>query len=568
MDYQVIVVGSEPEGISAAVAAAEMGARTMLITADLRLGGLFVLGELNVLDLRTQPFNYQRGLFERWWRRVGQGSAFDVGVAERAFEAMLAEADVTVLTGEITEPVLDASGRVTGVRFGDTVAAARQIIDATADMDFAAAAGAGFTTGFEAFNYPERMADTLVFAIEGVDWATLRHEIEQRGRTYARIDQRVAWGSFGGVPTEYRPVEPGLRLRGLNLGRQDDGTVLVNALLIYGVDPFDPQSRQEALAKGSREAERIVAYFAETLPGFSAARFGGVAERLYIRESRHLEAHCTLRVDDVLDHVVTELDVAAGGYPLDVQTLTPHDNGFVYGRPDIYGVQLCVTVPAGPTSLWVVGRAAGFDPLAASSARVVPFGMALAEAVGVAAAFAANLNLTPSELLAETTLTTTVRQTLTARGAFLPDVTNRNPAGSIDHPHYLPYRTLLARGLAVGGYNNDPRLDEPGSTLSFIYLLSNVGQRFLASDQLGSELLDRYGEASGPLTPEVALAIAFEAGCLIRGCPSRGGWPGLVRAGLAPEGFAPESQLTRGEMYALAALFAQLGSEGDEASPR
>ena len=451
MDYQVIVVGSEPEGISAAVAAAEMGARTMLITTDLRLGGLFVLGELNVLDLRTQPFNYQRGLFERWWRRVGQGSAFDVGVAERAFEAMLAEADVTVLTGEITEPVLDASGRVTGVRFGDTVAAARQIIDATADMDFAAAAGAGFTTGFEAFNYPERMADTLVFAIEGVDWATLRHEIEQRGRTYARIDQRVAWGKLWGVPTEYRPVEPGLRLRGLNLGRQDDGTVLVNALLNLRGRPLRSTKQTRSARQrqqGGRAHRRL---FRGNLARVFSRRFGGIAERLYIRESRHLEARCTLRVDDVLDHVVTELDVAAGGYPLDVQTLTPHDNGFVYGQPDIYGVQLCVTVPAGPTSLWVVGRAAGFDPLAASSARVVPFGMALAEAVGVAAAFAANLNLTPSELLAETTLTTTVRQTLTARGAFLPDVTNRNPR-RIDRSPPLSPLPHAARPRFGGGW--------------------------------------------------------------------------------------------------------------------
>ena len=82
-------------------------------------------------------------------------------------------------------------------------------------------------------------------------------------------------------------------------------------------------------------------------------------------------------------------DVVAGNYPLDVQTPTPADDGYVYGVPDVYGARLCVALPEGPDNLWVVGKTAGYDPLAAASARVVPFGMALGEAVGVAAAGAA-----------------------------------------------------------------------------------------------------------------------------------------------------------------------------------
>ncbi|HLV13424.1 MAG TPA: FAD-dependent oxidoreductase, partial [Trueperaceae bacterium] len=68
LGVDVLVYGSEPEAIAAAVAAAEEGARTLLVTPDDRLGGLFVLGELNVLDLKTQPHDFQLGLFDRWWR--------------------------------------------------------------------------------------------------------------------------------------------------------------------------------------------------------------------------------------------------------------------------------------------------------------------------------------------------------------------------------------------------------------------------------------------------------------------------------------------------------------------
>src|SRR5690606_6312480 len=120
LGVDVLVYGSEPEAISAAVAAAEEGARVALVTPDQRLGGLFVLGELNVLDLKTQPRDYQLGLFDRWWRRVGRREAFDVERAEAAFEALVVEAGVTVYRA-VTDPrpLLVAPGAVAGIEFAD-----------------------------------------------------------------------------------------------------------------------------------------------------------------------------------------------------------------------------------------------------------------------------------------------------------------------------------------------------------------------------------------------------------------------------------------------------------------
>jgi len=343
--FDVAVVGSEPEGIIAAVAAVEEGASTLLVTPDDRLGGLFVEGMMNSLDLRTQPELYQRGLFEAWWNRVGRGSSFDVERAAWAFERMLAEAGVTVLLNAKSVAPSISGDQVVGVRLADARLRAAHVIDATSEADFAAAAGASFTFGFESIGLNERMADTLVFRIDGVDWEGLKRGIQERGGPqYAQMDERAAWGHFGRYPAAYEAKEPGIRLRGLNLGLQDDGSVLVNALLIYGVTPFDAQSIAEGKARAAREAARVVEYLRE-LPGFEDAHLGGVAESLYVRETRHLEALCQLTVDDVLDNAVTKWDVAAGGYPLDVQTLTPQDDGFVFGVPDVYGVQLCVSVP-------------------------------------------------------------------------------------------------------------------------------------------------------------------------------------------------------------------------------
>ncbi|MCY4354459.1 MAG: FAD-dependent oxidoreductase [Truepera sp.] len=561
-DYEVIVVGSEPEAISAAIAAAESGAKTLLVSEDRRLGGLFVEAMLNVLDLRTRPFVYQRGIFERWWQRVGRGMSFDVREAEEAFAAMLATAGVEVrLASPTIRLELVEEGRVGGVRVGTVYHSAAQVIDGTGEMSAAAEAGAGFSVGFGSFGVDVRMVDTLVFRIAGVDWSALRKGIAERGPGYAHADESVAWGHFGGYPVAYEASDPDLRLRGLNLGRQRDGTVLVNALLIYGLDPFDPSSLADGRSRAAREAELITAYLAQEIPGFEAARLAGFADRLYLRETRHLEAVCTLEVDDLLDNRVTDLDVAAGGYPLDVQPLTPFDSGFVFGAPDIYGVRLCVAVPADLDGVWVVGKAAGFDPLAAASARVVPFGMAVAEAVGVAAAKGALEGRDPRSLVADIEAQQEIRATLTRRGALLPPLEARAPTGPYQHPHYDAYRLLLSRGLATGGYNNDPKLDAPMTALNYLYLLSNVGTRFLGDDSLGPALLEAYGSSLGPLTPELALEFTEAATCLVSGCPLPPTRERLHELGVVPPGLQLSNPLTRGQMYRLAAGVARLAPD-------
>ncbi len=554
-DYDVIVVGSEPEGVTAAVAAAQEGARTLLVSEDARVGGLFVLGQMNSLDLRTQP-TYQQGLFLDWWARVGRGGSFDVREAESAFVEMLSEAGVALQLGAEVDPVLE-NQRVTGVQINGKRVSASQIIDATAEADLNAAAGAPFTLGFASLGLNERMADTLVFQIDGVDWNALKWGVRARGKSYAVVDDYVAWGHFGGYPAAYEAQEAGLRLRGLNLGKQADGSVLVNALLIYGVNPFDSESVTEGFARAEREAPRIIAYLKNELPGFENARFGGVADRLYIRETRHIETRCTLTVDDVLGNVVTDEDVVAGGYPLDVQTLTPFDNGYVYGTPEVYGAKLCVSIPQGVEGLWVVGKAAGYDPLAASSARVVPFGMALGEAVGVAAARAAERDLTPAAFAEEVGEVQALRERLEERGAYLAEVRERTPSGPTSHEFYEAYRTLRGRGLALGGYENEPNLSAEMSALGYLYLLSNVGQRFLGDEALGQTLLSSFGTPPGALTPQLALEMTAQAACEVGLCLE----PNWSHYGFAPERFANEDTLTRGEAYALAAWVAQLKGE-------
>ena len=402
------------------------------------------------------------------------------------------------------------------------------------------------------------MADTLVFRIDGVDWDALRAEARRRGSGWARVDDAVAWGDFGGVPAAYPASSPDLRLRGLNLGRDGSGGVWVNALLIHGVDPFDPASRARARERAATEADRVVRWLAPRLPGFGSARLGAVAERLYVRETRHLNALCVLDADHLLDHRSGPFDVAVGGYPLDLQSLTPSDRGFVFGTPERYGVPLCVSVPAdGPDGAWGVGRSIGYDPVAHASARVVPLGMAVAEGVGVAAARAAVRAEPVRDLARDADFVAGVRDELRARGAYLPDPVARPPVGPTEHPHHRAYRRMLSRGLALGGYGNDPALDAPVPSLSLVYLTAEVATRFGFRNDVATVLLSGYGGLQGLALASQAALVQHAAACrLDLPCPEVADPASLAAVGLWPEGVPREGPLNRGESYAIAAALA------------
>jgi hypothetical protein len=275
-----------------------------------------------------------------------------------------------------------------------------------------------------------------------------------------------------------------------------------------------------------------------------------------------------LDADHLLDHLTGPFDVALGGYPLDVQSLTPDDDGFVFGTPEAYGVPLCVTVPRhGPRGLWAVGRSVGYDPLAHASARVVPLGMAVAEAVGVAAARLADRDAPdPRRTARDEAFLAELRATLRGRGAYLPAPRVRPPAGPHEHPHFGAFRTMLSRGLAVGGYDNEPRLDAEIPLVAHLYLLANVGHRFAFAPDVARALVAAYGGLRGPADAARVATLHHAAACRLgRPCPDAATPTALAAAGLWPDGVRRHGPLTRGESYALAARLARPG--GDARTP-
>ncbi|MCD5407244.1 MAG: FAD-dependent oxidoreductase [Desulfotomaculum sp.] len=109
--YDLIVVGSDPEGIAAAVSGARNGLSTLLVDTRPVLGGLMTLGWLNTIDMNYDPNGeiLNRGIFLEFFEQV-EGDSFDVGTALKVFNQLVKnEPNISVLLDvEGIEPLVEA----------------------------------------------------------------------------------------------------------------------------------------------------------------------------------------------------------------------------------------------------------------------------------------------------------------------------------------------------------------------------------------------------------------------------------------------------------------------------
>ncbi|MBO8138804.1 MAG: FAD-dependent oxidoreductase [Desulfotomaculum sp.] len=484
-EYDLIVVGSDPEGIAAAVSGARNGLKTLLVDTRPVLGGLMTRGWLNTIDMNYSPGGeiLNKGIFLEFFRQV-EGDSFDVGTALKVFNTMVEnEPNLSVLLDvkEIKPVTASTAGKteITGIEVTENNIerhiSGKIIIDATQDADIAAAAGVPYSVGMSDMGYQDRfVAVTLVFQLKGIsqlDWLRMGASLlaERAKGEHAGINTVSAWG-FGDIMAEYRPTNKQLGMRGLNIGRQNDGTVLVNALHVYGINPLDKQQLEKARQLAEAELPHIVKFLRKHIPGLEHARLAAAAPELYVRESRHIYGEYRLTVDDVLENRDFYDGIALGSYPIDIQAVSREFKGAVVGTPKQYAVPFRCLVPQKVDRLLVVGRSASFDSLAHGSARVIPVGMAAGEAAGAAAALSLEEDIGLREICYDRRLMKELRTRLNEQGMDIKSFSYPEPVTK--HWAYEGLKFVRRYGLVFGGYSNRYNLDEEMTEQRFINLLS------------------------------------------------------------------------------------------------
>ena len=166
-EFDVVVFGATPGGVTAAVAAAREGAAVALVDPQDFVGGV-MSGGLSFSDSNQTDRRTLRGLFEEIHVRIekdyrdrGVSLPYQVAVkdqthwtyephvAERVFNALLAEAGVRVFLEDRLKSLEQADARIQTLVTEKRRFTARTFVDATYEGDLMAAAGVGFTIGRE-----------------------------------------------------------------------------------------------------------------------------------------------------------------------------------------------------------------------------------------------------------------------------------------------------------------------------------------------------------------------------------------------------------------------------------
>lgn len=413
--YDVIVAGGGPAGVAAAVAAAESGAKTLLVeqagelggaggpggvnhwlggrTADCRefvVGGLFrrFVEQAVAEGIARMPLHDGKGYSPCGWDgnpHLTAGIPFDgVRMAEfldrQCLEAGVELLFLTRLTG--CETGCGALRCVTlHNKSGFFTASARNFIDATGDADLAAAAGVPFRVGRDS---DRGMAPaTLEFQVSNVDTPELANYIDShRAPRFLEEIRDLTRRGIWKFPYD----------RFICVQLNEPGTFLINTSRLTGVDGLDGASVSDAMIRGRREMAELFGIMRRHFPGFRNARISRIASMPGIRETRRIDGEFTLRIADLINDVPFEDTIGFCCYGWDLPdperpSLQPMTESRVAIR-DRIPLPFRIMVPRGVANLLCPGRAVSVEREVLGPIRVMASCMAMGEAAGVSAALA------------------------------------------------------------------------------------------------------------------------------------------------------------------------------------
>lgn len=411
-EAKVVVAGGGVAGFAAAVASAREGADTLLIERYGFLGGMFTGGNMCVLNCAPaggigkeiidalmkdgharrcpdDPPNYP--ILHYSSERCTLSVAYDPEMAKLLLFKMAKEAGVKLLLHTLVTGAIAENGVARGVtvenKSGLQIVLGNVVVDATADGDVAARAGAPFRKG-----QTEKgilFAMTLLVRLSHVDWPKL----SEYSKLDPGLDKAIKRGMEAGELPYYKPRSREMvnywghpRPELSHLVRDDEA--LLWGGTVEGVDGTNVDDITRAEVEAREQFLSELNFLKKHVPGFESARIQSTGITIGVRDTRHIIGEYTLTGKDILDRRRFE-DVVAynvkGGFPA---------NDIPYGcliPKEIDGLLVagnCISVIPGSTymglqlgsynnlkdisTMWTTGEAAGTAGALCTKLNVLP----------------------------------------------------------------------------------------------------------------------------------------------------------------------------------------------------
>lgn len=386
VDADICVIGSGSAGISAALEAARLGRKVVLVDGLPQLGGQAVnsiIGTFcglysNGLDCYQTVHGIADGILRDLgrvpnalhFRRTPHTTVvmYDEVVLSRWIEEEVRKAGITVVLGAVMREVHMAGRRIDRIelatRYGDVSVRARGFIDASGDAALAWLAGLPCRESGDGPVYGTQMV-----VLENVDEA----QHPEREEMTRRLAEK---GFAGGL----------IRIQGFSFLFQGRGTALVN--LTHNETPLEPLEASRLALEGKAQADRVVGWLKAEYP----QAFGAARVRSYgfpgIRQTRWIAARKQITVDEVRQGVKFPDAIARTSWPIELHD-TPQ--GYVweqFGEDHMHYVPFGSLVSPEADNYVAAGRCIDGDTAALSSVRVmgpcIAMGAAAANALDMA----------------------------------------------------------------------------------------------------------------------------------------------------------------------------------------